>query len=46
MQIWWRDHLAADKERIEKELNAIETQAEKEIALAKLTPHERKLLGL
>jgi hypothetical protein len=46
MQIWWRDHQKADKERIELEVrNAADAQA-KEAAIAKLTPHERKLLGL
>ncbi len=46
MQIWWRDHQKADKERIEAELKVIKDKTAKEIALAKLTPHERKLLHL
>lgn len=46
MQIWWRDHKAADKKRVEKELKNAETAKQKKAALAKLTPHERKLLGL
>lgn len=46
MQIWWRDHQAADKERLEAELRDATRRQEKEAALAKLTPHERKLLGL
>ena len=37
LQIWWRDHQIADKERFEKEA--------RENALSKLTPYERKLLG-
>lgn len=46
MQIWWRDHQLADKKRLEKELKAKKNQADKEKALKKLTPYERKLLGL
>ena len=46
MQIWWRDHQAADKARRERELAQAKTDAEREAALAKLTPHERKVLGL
>ena len=46
LQIWWRDHQAADKKRIQAELDAIEEEKDKQIALSKLTPHERKLLGL
>lgn len=45
-QIWWRDHQKADRER---ELRAdLAQQKNKAIssALAKLTPEERKLLGL
>lgn len=46
MQIWWRDHLKADKERIKKEIAEKKTSEERRIALSKLSPHERKLLGL
>lgn len=46
MQIWWRDHQAADNARCERELARAKTDAEREVALAKLTPRERKLLGL
>lgn len=46
MQMWWRDHQRADKERIEKELAEKQTAAARRAALAKLTKHERKLLGL
>lgn len=45
LQMWWRDHQAADKARVERELEQSRTAAEREAALAKLTPHERKLLG-
>jgi hypothetical protein len=46
MQIWWRDHQKADKERLEKELKDKEIEAEKQKALSKLTDYERWLLGL
>ena len=46
MQIWWRDHQKADRERLEHEMKRKKTEEEKETALAKLTPYERKLLGL
>jgi len=43
MQIWWRDHLSADKVRLEKE---IEDRKAKDAAIKKLTAYERKVLGL
>lgn len=46
MQLWWRDHKEADKKRISAELKAKKTDKAKEIAISKLTPFERKLLGL
>lgn len=46
MQIWWRDHKAADKKRAEAAIAKAKTDKQKRAALAKLTPHERKLLGL
>ena len=46
MQIWLRDHQAADKARIEHELARKRSAEGREAALAKLTPHERRLLGL
>lgn len=46
MQMWWRDHKAADKKRIKEEIDAKKTLKAKEVAIAKLTPFERKLLGL
>ena len=45
MQVWWRDHQRADKERIERELEVHKNQKAKERALKKLTPYERELLG-
>lgn len=46
LQIWWRDHQAADRKRLEREQAEAKTEEEKQVALAKLTDYERKLLGL
>jgi hypothetical protein len=46
MQIWWRDHQIADNERRNAELDKETARAQREAALAKLTPAERQLLGL
>ena len=46
MQIWWRDHQAADKARVKEALAAAKDAKAKQAAIAKLTPHERKLLGI
>ena len=46
MQIWWRDHQAADKARLEREVVRKKTDAEKQAAIAKLTLRERTLLGV
>lgn len=46
MQIWWRNHQAADKKRIALELAQTKTEADRQAALSKLTDYERQLLGL
>lgn len=46
MQIWWRDHQKADKERLEREILEREIKEHKDKAIGKLTPYERKLLGI
>jgi hypothetical protein len=46
MQIWWRDHKKADKQRIEAELKSIKQEKERQAALEKLTDYERNILGL
>lgn len=46
LQMWWRDHQAADKARLEHEMARKKSNEEKRVALAKLTAYERKLLGL
>ena len=46
MQMWWRDHQRVDKEREQKEWESKQHEEAKRLALAKLTPAERQLLGL
>ena len=46
MQMWWREHQKADKERIEKELNLKKEESERQKAISKLSDYERRLLGL
>jgi hypothetical protein len=46
MQMWWRDHQAADKAMLEHEMARKKTDAERQTALSKLTKYERELLGL
>ena len=46
MQIWWRDHQAADKARLEQELADKKTASDRKTALSKLTKYERKILGV
>jgi hypothetical protein len=46
MQMWWRDHKEADKAKAKATMAKAKTTAQRQAALAKLTPHERKLLGL
>lgn len=46
MQIWWRDHQNADKLRVERQVAMVRGVSERANALAKLTPYERKLLGI
>lgn len=46
MQIWWRDHQKADKERLEREIEQQASEEAKQAALGKLTPYERRVLGL
>lgn len=46
MQMWWRDHQKADKDRIEHEIARLKNNEDRAAAMAKLTPYERNLLGL
>lgn len=46
MQIWWRDHQAADRAREAAEKAEAEQQAIRAAALAKLSSAERSALGL
>jgi hypothetical protein len=43
---WWAAHLVADSLREEEERQEKKAKADREAALAKLTPQERRLLGL
>lgn len=46
MQIWWRDHQAADRAREAKEKQYGERNALRASGLSKLTSEERRALGL
>lgn len=43
---WWNQHKARDKKRVEAEVAAVNEKPDRKAALAKLSPYERKLLGL
>jgi hypothetical protein len=43
---WWEDHQERDRERIRTELKDKRDKATRQKAVAKLTPYERRLLGL
>ena len=43
---WWREHKEADRRREEAEAKARRIRKVKQEALGKLTPEERKALGL
>lgn len=46
MQMWWRDHLEWDAARIKREKEEAAQAEAKKKALEKLSPAERKALGL
>lgn len=46
MQMWWRDHQAADKKREAEEKKKAEQDALRAAARSKLTPEERAALNL
>ena len=46
MQMWWRDHQEADRVRVAREMKEIERESARSEAIAKLSPYERKLLGV
>lgn len=46
LQIWWRDHQKADRERKERELREEKEAVERKVALSKLSDREQELLGL
>lgn len=46
LQMWWRDHQAADQKRLQHEMARKKTDEDRAFAIAKLTPYERELLGI
>lgn len=46
LQHWWAEHQRKDTQRREKEAKVAQAKAEKARILSKLTPQERKKLGL
>lgn len=42
--IWWAEHKKRDRTRVHAEIARKKTEDDKEAALAKLTPYERRLL--
>jgi len=46
LQMWWRDHQAADAKRKQDAKEAAELEKLRLAAMAKLSPEERKALGL
>lgn len=43
---WWEEHKARDKARVEQDLRDAIKRKQRDAVIAKLTPYERKLLGL
>jgi hypothetical protein len=43
---WWKEHKRRDELRVKKDLRRARSKKAKAAALAKLTPYERKLLGV
>lgn len=41
---WWTEH--QEQDRVRREQEALEVERKREVALAKLTPEERKILGV
>jgi hypothetical protein len=46
LQIWWRDHQRADEKKADEAVARARREQLKRIGLSKLTPEERKALGL
>lgn len=43
---WWEEHKARDRKRLLHDLQREKNAADRKAAIAKLSPHERRLLGL
>ena len=46
LQMWWRDHKIADEKRLKEEFEESRKAIDTKVAIEKLTPYERELLGL
>jgi hypothetical protein len=46
LQMWWRDHIRADRERVEREMREAKDAEDRAALLSRLSPHERRLLGI
>lgn len=46
LQLWWRDHQEADRQKLLKEQKTAKQIKDKEAVLNKLTTYERQLLGI
>jgi len=46
LQTWWRDHQEHDKARLQREMKDKKDAKSRRAALKKLSPRERKLLGV
>lgn len=46
MQMWWRDHQKADEKRLIEEIASKKQKEERDAIISRLSPHERKILGI
>lgn len=46
MQMWWRDHQKADRERLERMMEKEKEDRDREKLISTLTPYEKKLLDI
>lgn len=45
-QGWWEEHKQRDRRRVEREIRASQDSVMRQQALEKLTPYEKRLLGI
>lgn len=46
IETWWSKHKKSDEKRVKAEIERLKLEDEKLKAISKLSPYERKLLGL